>query len=122
MLILLKSENQISQNRFEEWNEFVACVLLKSGKSTAASLLHAFVVVEDHPKQLRIPNSARDKGEEKGYLPPPGSAQKTAVCVLLKWAEYTNQHNGRESNRRSIGRGAGGCAIKPGRSAVQLNG
>lgn len=118
MLILIKGENQVSENRFEEWNEFVSCILLKSGKSAATSLLHTLVVVEDHPEQLRMMCSVQDKNIGERNPPPPGSAQRTVACVLLKWAECTSQRNGRESSKRSIGQGAGKRSIEPGKSVV----
>ena len=114
VLILFECENQVSKDWFEEWNELVACVLLKSGKSAATSLLYTFVVVEDHPEQLRTIYSAQEKGRGTRNTPPPESAQRTVVCAPLKRAEYTSQHNGRGSSKRSTGRGAGRRKSNPG--------
>jgi len=118
VLILIEGENQVSENRFEEWNEFVSCILLKSGKSAATSLLHTLVVVEDHPEQLRMICSAQNEYRGERNPPPPGSAQRTVACVLLKRAECTSQRNGLESSKRSTGRGAGKRVIELGKSVV----
>lgn len=54
MLVFVESEDEVAQYRFKIRRELRTCVFFERGKGTTASFLHALVVVEDHPEELRL--------------------------------------------------------------------
>ena len=71
VLILVKREDQIPKDRLQVGNNLGARVLFQSREGAAPGFLHAFVVVENHPKELRR-SSVTSRQKQARHLLLPG--------------------------------------------------
>lgn len=98
MLVFIKCEDQISEDRLQVGRELRPSIFLESCKSAATSFLDPFVVVKDHTQELAS-MSRWDVSSVEMDIPLPLLVRRIGSCDLRRSVEYTNWHNGQESSK-----------------------